>query len=223
MGRHNADTAAAPVEEPPRRPRGPARYDDHEHEDYGHEHRHGAATPSLPRGRRRVGTAVGIVLLGVILLVFGIIALTTGDEPPEAASKDTAGQDAASQDSTVADQPSTEAPATASDPVTSTQAEQPPVLPVTVLNNSPELTAGLATRVAAALESGGWPIAELLNYDQTQLDESTVFFTPGNAAEEAAAQALVIQFPELAGGAQPRFPGLAGTGLTVAAVGDWLP
>ena len=169
--------------------------------------------------RRQVGLAVVVALLGIVLLVVGIITLITPEDPSSASGQDTPAAGAAPSVTTGA--AATTTPSTA--PTTSAAPQSPAVLPVTVLNNSPDQAAGLATRVAAALEAGGWPIVELLNYDQTQLTASTVFFTPGNAAEEAAAQALVIQFPEISGGAQPRFEGLAGTGLTVAAVGDWLP
>ncbi|MDQ4037629.1 MAG: LytR C-terminal domain-containing protein [Actinomycetota bacterium] len=172
-----------------------------------------------PRLRRRIAVAAAIALLGVILLVFGLVSLLSGD-PPSTTAQDTT----ASSTSTVAETATAGATTTATTPPgTPTASSAPVLLPVTVLNSSPNLTRGLATRVAAALEAGGWPIVELINYNETQLDATTAFFTPGNAAEEAAARALVIQFPEISGGAVPRFDGLAGSGLTVAAVGDWLP
>lgn len=150
-------------------------------------------------------------------MVFGVITLTQADDPATTSSQDSATQATA----TTAQTPSSTVPSSA--PVTSSASQSPEMLPVTVLNNSPGLTPGLATNVADALEAGGWPIAELLNYSETQMSATTAFFTPGNAAEESAAQALVVQFPEISGGAQPRFEGLAGAGLTVAAVGDWVP
>jgi len=209
MGRHREDAASgAPDEELGR----PDQFDDYDTD----------STPRIvasPVSRRQVGLAVVVALLGIVLLVVGIITLITPDDPSSASGQDTPAAGAAPSVTTGA--AATTTPSTA--PTTSAAPQSPAVLPVTVLNNSPDQAAGLATRVAAALEAGGWPIVELLNYDQTQLTASTVFFTPGNAAEEAAAQALVIQFPEISGGAQPRFEGLAGTGLTVAAVGDWLP
>jgi len=165
--------------------------------------------------RRRVAVAVGVAMLGVILLVFGLISLLSTDDPPTASS-----QTSSSAAETVATTQPTVVTTTAA---TSTRPPVPAFLPVTVLNNSPDLEAGLATRVAAALEAGGWPIADLANYDRTQVEATTAFFTPGNAAEQAAAQALSVQFPEISGGAVPRFDGLDGAGLTVVAVGDWDP
>lgn len=209
MGRHSADRPSAPSGEQPSKRDAFTDYETGEHD---------VVSPSSPPGsRRRVAVAAGIALLGVILLVFGLVSLLGSNDDPQA----TTGQNSSS----AAAEPtavSTTATAATTPPVTST-APAPEFLPVTVLNNSPDLTAGLATRVAAALEAGGWPIVELINYDETQLDVTTAFYTPGNADEEAAAQALVSQFPEIAGGAVPRFEGLAGTGLTVAAVGDWMP
>ncbi|MEJ7770926.1 MAG: LytR C-terminal domain-containing protein [Geodermatophilaceae bacterium] len=214
MGRHSADAPAAlPGDEP-----------DDGRPDFGEDRNY--SPPSIPARSppgysRRVGVAIGIVMLGVILLVFGIVTLTTGDDPQTSAGQDTTVLPPTPLPPTPAETVSTSQPA----PVTTTSAapESSQVLPVTVLNNSPDLTVGLATRVAAALEAGGWPITELLNYSETQVPVTTVFFTPGNEAEEAAAHALVAQFPEITGGAEPRFEGLDGVGLTVAAVGDWVP
>lgn len=207
MGRHSADAAsAAPGEEPGQS----GVVNDHTDT----QPAVGPPSPPTPPGyRRRVAVAIGVALVGIVLLVFGFISLTTTADPPA--------NDA--QNTTVA--VSTPAVTTTQAPVTttSTAPPAPAVLPVTVLNASPDLTPGLATSVAAALEAGGWPIAELLNYDATELRQTTAYFTPGNAAEEAAAQALIAQFPEITGGAQPRFAELRGSGLTVATVGDWQP
>lgn len=186
-----------------------AYFDDHQNDSVAR-----VAAPTSSGFRRRVGVAIGLVTLGVLLLVFGIVTLTTTDDPQSTTSQDNAGIPLTSS-ATVSP------PAPAPDPGTSAGPTSPVVLPVTVLNNSSLI--GLASKVAAELEAGGWPIAELLNYSETQVPATTVFFTPGNAAEQAAAQALVSQFPEITGGAEPRFEGLDGAGLTVAAVGDWQP
>lgn len=211
MGRHSADAPQAPSGHEPGAY--PADFDDYQTSSTPR-----ITAPPPPGYRRRAALAVGIALLGVILLVFGVITLTQTDDPATTSSQDDTAELATS---TTAQTPSATVPS--SEPVTSSVPQSPEMLPVTVLNNSPGLTRGLATNVADALEAGGWPIAELLNYSETQLSATTVFFTPGNAAEEAAAQALVVQFPEIAGGAEPRFEGLDGAGLTVAAVGDWVP
>lgn len=211
MGRHRADAASAVPGEEPGQTGGFS-------EDKA-DGQPALGSPAPPPGyRRRVAVAVGVALLGVILLVFGFVSLTTTNDPPIASSQVTP-QGTEGQSTVVP-------PVTTLPPLpttTSAGPSSPEMLPVTVLNNSPDLTAGLATRVADALQAGGWPIAELLNYSDSQPSATTVYFTPGNAAEQAAAQALVDQFPEIEGGVEPRFDGLPGTGLTVAAVGDWLP
>jgi len=212
MGRHSADGPSAPSGE---QPRGRDAFSD-----YGTGEQDVVSRSPSPVLRRRVAVAAAIALLGVILLVFGLVSLLSPDDPQSTNSQDTSASAEPTAATTTVTTVTTEA---TNPPVTSTASPAPAFLPVTVLNNSPNLTRGLATRVAAALEAGGWPIVELINYDQTQLDATTAFFTPGNAAEEAAAQALVVQFPEISGGAVPRFDGLAGSGLTVAAVGDWRP
>lgn len=211
MGRHRADAASAVSGEDPGQTGGFSAA--------GADGQPTLDRPAPPPGdRRRVAVAVGVALLGVILLVFGFISLTTTNDPPIASSQDAT--QGTQGESTVVPPVTTLPPL----PTTSSAGPSTPeMLPVTVLNNSPHLTAGLATRVADALGAGGWPIAELLNYSDTQPSATTVYFTSGNAAEEAAAQALVEQFPEIEGGVEPRFDGLPGTGLTVAAVGDWVP
>lgn len=170
------------------------------------------ATPRRRRSRSSPGLVIGGVGLAVILLVLTIVVLNQQSSDPP--SNETAATSAVTSEP-IESAASTPVPAAVR---TRTVAG---VMPVTVLNNS--AVNGLAARVAAVLESNGWPIADLRNYSETQVSATTVFFTAGAADEEAAAQALVAQFPQISGGAQPRFDGLDGTGLTVTAVGDWLP
>lgn len=211
MGRHSAGGPSARSGE---QPSGRDAFSEYETDEQD------VVSPSTsPAVGRRVAVAGGVALLGVILLVFGLVSLLSANDDPQS----TASQNTSSADETTAAETTTATTASTTPPVTSTAPPAPAFLPVTVLNNSPDLTAGLATRVAAALEAGGWPIVELINYNEIQLDATTALFTAGNAAEEAAARALVTQFPEISGGAVPRFDGLPGSGLTVAAVGDWLP
>ncbi len=212
MGRHSAEEPATPSGGDPDGEA--ADFDGYENFPVGR-----GAAPVRAGSRNRVGFAVGLVILGVILLVFGLITLTTDDDP-----QTTAGQDSSATATTPVPSPSPSPSPTATPAPPAQTSAIPPsqeVMPVTVLNNS-ALT-GLASRVAGELEAGGWPIAELLNYSETQVPATTVFFTPGKPAEKAAAQALAAQFPGITGGAKPRFDGLDGSGLTVAAVGDWVP
>lgn len=168
------------------------------------------AAPPQYRSRRPAAIAIAVASALVVLAVFGIVWLNNSpSDPPSSAGATTA---AATTET---------AETTTSDPLTALGPASPVVLPVTVLNNSP--VNGLAARIAAVLEASGWPIKELLNYNESQVPATTAFFTAGDAGEEAAARAMVAQFPQISGGAQPRFEGLNGAGLTLAAIGDWVP
>lgn len=167
------------------------------------------SAPQRYRSRRPAAVAIGVSSLVIIVVVFGMIWLNTAPPAPE------------SSGSTTTTATSTEIAESTSSATPTTSAPPAVVVAVTVLNNS--AVNGLAARVAALLEAGGWPIADLRNYSETQVPATTAFFTPGVVAEEAAARAMVAQFPQISGGAAPRFAGLDGTGLTVTAVGDWVP
>lgn len=162
------------------------------------------------RSRRPWAVATGLGGLVVVLLISAITWLTSG-------LQDSPNNNAAA--TSVA--PTVSIATTTSVPPAALRSTSPAVLPVTVLNNS--AVNGLAARVAAVFEASGWPIRDLRNYTETRRPATTAFFTPGNAAEQAAAVALVAQFPQIAGGVEPRFPGLDGVGVTVTVVGDWLP
>ncbi len=168
------------------------------------------AVPPQRRSRRSMFVGIGATSLAIILLVIVFIGLN----PPLPDGQSTSGTTGTSEATGTAE-PSTSDPAPTTGPASSV------VLPVTILNNSP--VNGLAARVATVLAASGWPIAALLNYSETQVPATTAFFTPGNATEEAAARAMVAQFPQISGGAKPRFEGLDGSGLTLAAIGDWVP
>jgi hypothetical protein len=103
---------------------------------------------------------------------------------------------------------------------TATAAPRPTrvVAPLTVLNNSRRT--GLAKRAAAEFAAGGWPIRGTGNYRATRLAKTTVYYTPRNARERAAAESLRRQFPHVER-VQPRFKGLPGSGVTVVLTGDY--
>ena len=92
------------------------------------------------------------------------------------------------------------------------------VAPLFVLNNTREV--GKAHRAAAKFQAGGWPISGTGNYRRQHLAETTVYYTPGNAHELAAAQTLHRQYPSVRRVA-PRFSGLPGHGLTVVLTADF--
>lgn len=175
-----------------------------------------------PRSVARIIAAVVVAIIGLVLLVFGIVSLTNTD-------RDTNVEDNAAQ--TVAPTEDTGSSGEGSEPTETSAAPPPPTtqpettvgpvrLPVTVANNSPVV--GLASELAAVLTEGGWQIAELANYRDSQLPQTTIFFTAGNAQEQAAAESLRAQFPQITGIAE-RIEGLPGSGLLLVGTGDWVP
>jgi hypothetical protein len=94
---------------------------------------------------------------------------------------------------------------------------------VTVLNST-RIT-GLAAAIAEKIAAGGWTTLEPATYDATDVAITTVFYTEGDPVQQAAAEQLVAQFPDVSGPA-PRFfeiPGVADPGLVVIATGNWQP
>jgi hypothetical protein len=93
-------------------------------------------------------------------------------------------------------------------------------LPVTVLNNT--TTTGLARQAADEFAAGGWPIARVGNFTG-RIPVTTVYFTPGHADEERAANALAAAFPRITR-VLPRYEGLppSVTGVVVVLAPDWL-
>lgn len=176
------------------------------------------SAPTQRRARRHAALGFGLAVVGTILLVFGLVSLigNTPDPPTSDAASTTTAGSSTTQTTTRTTTRSVPTPTT-----TLPTQPTPTLLPVTVVNNS--TLDGLAALVAGVLETNGWEIETLLNYSETQIDATTAFYTPGDAAQEAAAQSMIAQFPEIAGGAEPRFDGLAGEGLTLAVVGDWVP
>jgi hypothetical protein len=87
-------------------------------------------------------------------------------------------------------------------------------IPVTVLNNSRRT--GLASRAAAQLKDGGWPIKVVGNF-RGRIPESTVYYASGQARVAAA---LAHQFAAVRR-VLPRFRGLPGSGLTLVVTREW--
>ena len=104
--------------------------------------------------------------------------------------------------------------------VTATPSPKPTrvVAPLFVANNTREV--GKAHRAAAKFHAGGWPISGTGNYRGKHLAKTTVYYTPGNAREKAAAETLHRQFPAVESVA-PRFAGLPGKGLVVVLTADF--
>lgn len=92
--------------------------------------------------------------------------------------------------------------------------------PLTVLNNT--VVHGLAHQAASTFAAHGWPVVSVGNY-AGQLPTTTVYFTPGHADEQAAAQALARAFPKITR-VLPHDPHLpvSARGVIVVIAPNWL-
>jgi hypothetical protein len=172
---------------------------------------------------------LAVVLVVLIVLVVrgqspggGGPAVTLGSPSTPSATPSPTATVVPSSTSAASPAPSTSA-TSAPAPTSAAAAEVPAAAPdragtpVLVLNNS-RIT-GLAADAAADLRRGGWLVAGTGNF-AGRLSATTVFYTPGNAAEQRAAQALAAQFPRIAAVAA-RFPGLPGSGVTLVVTRYW--
>jgi LytR cell envelope-related transcriptional attenuator len=196
------------------------------------------STLAAPGGARLIGALVA--LLGVVLLVVGVVALGGGDSgssgaaPAPSPSAVTSSPPSASASVSPSVSPSvatsapprtTTAPRTTPAPPRTTVA--PPArttpaaarAPLTVLNNS--TIRGLADRAAGEAQNRGWQIAQVGNF-AGRLAATTVYFTPGDAAGQAAARELAREFPQI-DQVLPRYAGLPPTpaGIVLVVTRDW--
>jgi len=179
-----------------------------------------------------------VALLGVVLLVVGVVALGGGGsgssgaapEPSPSVSRPGGSPSAASSPGS----PSVQATETTPGPNptrTTTVAPPPPRpsttpprtvaarAPLTVLNNS--TISGLADRAAAQAQSRGWQVAQVGNF-AGRLAVTTVYYTPGDSAGQAAANELAKEFPQIER-VLPRYAGLPPTpaGIVLVVTKDW--
>jgi LytR cell envelope-related transcriptional attenuator len=189
---------------------------------------------AAPLGARLLGAASAAA--GVALLVIGVMALNRGGGTPGAApppatvtSVPPASGTASVQPTTPTPSPTpgtTSAPGRSSPPVTipsrpvpRTTVPAPPRAPLTVLNNS--TIAGLGEQAADAARRRGWPVAEVGNF-AGRLPETTVYYTPGDPAEQLAARQFATEFPQVQR-VFPRYAGLPPTppGIVLVVTRDW--
>ena len=180
------------------------------------------ASLAAPLGARLLGGL--LALAGIALLVVGLLALNGGDKAPPGAAPAPAStaSRAPTGSASVSPSPSPTTSAAATVPTATTAPPSPsPVAraPLTVLNNS--TIAGLADRAAAAAERRGWRVAQVGNF-AGRLPATTVYYTPGNAAEERAARQLAAEFPQI-GQVLSRYAGLPPTpaGIVLVVTRDW--
>jgi hypothetical protein len=178
-----------------------------------------------------------VALAGVALLIFGVVALGGGDGSSGAAPAPTTSSVAPSPTPSATPAPSATLEPTPSGgtgvggtpsptPARTTPAPAPAPTrpttaraPLTVLNNS--TIAGLADRAAGEAQSRGWQVAQVGNF-AGRLPATTVYYTPGDAAGEAAARQLAREFPHVEQ-VLPRYAGLPPTpsGIVLVVTRTW--
>lgn len=188
---------------------------------------------AAPGGARLVGVVVA--LAGVVFLIFGVVALSGDDGSPGAATPSALSSPGPSSPSAVPSDgsgvgsepaPSTSVPVPPASPATPATPSSPPSsrtsaarAPLTVLNNS--TIGGLADRAAREAQGQGWQIAQVGNF-AGRLPATTVYYLPGNAAQEAAARELAREFPHVEQ-VLPRYAGLPPTpdGIVLVVTKAW--
>ena len=191
------------------------------------------STLAAPGSARLVGTLVALV--GVVLLIVGVVLLGGGGSgssgaapapssvPALPTSPSAASPSATRATTSPAPRPSTPPRTTAVPPASPTAAPPrttaAPRAPLTVLNNS--VIRGLADRAAGEAQNRGWQVAQVGNF-AGRLAVTTVYYTPGDAAGEAAARELAREFGQI-GQVLPRYAGLPPTpaGIVLVVTKDW--
>ena len=192
---------------------------------------------TTPGGARLAGALVA--LLGVALLVVGVVALGGGDSGPSTAAPAPSGSPSvspsggAASGSSAGSSPAQPTQATPNPtrtgtvvppPATPPPSATPPRIPaarapLTVLNNS--TIGGLADRAAGEAQNRGWQIAQVGNF-AGRLPVTTVYYTPGDSAGQAAATELAREFPQI-DQVLPRYAGLPPTpaGIVLVVTKSW--
>ena len=188
------------------------------------------STLAAPGGARLIGALVALV--GVVLLVVGVVALGGGDSgssgaapaPSPSVATSPATPSRASGSPSVSRSGTTTAPHTTVAPParpSSTPSRQTTAAraPLTVLNNS--TIRGLADRAAGEVQNRGWQVAQVGNF-AGRLAATTVYYTPGDGAGQAAANELAREFPQI-DQVLPRYAGLPPTpaGIVLVVTKDW--
>ena len=191
------------------------------------------STLAAPGGARLIGALVALV--GVVLLVVGVVALGGGDSgssgaapapsPSVATSPATPSRSSGSPSvSRSGGTRTTTAPHTTVAPpprpsATPSRQTTAARAPLTVLNNS--TIRGLADQAAGEVQNRGWQVAQVGNF-AGRLAATTVYYTPGDGAGQAAANELAREFPQI-DQVLPRYAGLPPTpaGIVLVVTKDW--
>ncbi|SDU43874.1 LytR C-terminal domain-containing protein [Jiangella alkaliphila] len=166
-----------------------------------------------------------VALVGTVAVVLALLWYF-GDDTDDSTPDDVAAGDT-STEPPATDPPATEAPPETEAPPTDAPTEEPtePAEPVTadpdvveplgVLNQTDE--AGLEEQASERFQDGGWEVAAMSEFTGT-VPETTVYVPEGM---EEAADALVLQFPEI-GRVMPTVEPFNDTRLVIVLADDYL-
>ncbi|WP_448614333.1 LytR C-terminal domain-containing protein [Modestobacter sp. URMC 112] len=179
----------------------------------------GAAAPS-GSPPRPVQFAIAMVIVALVLLGAWSFGSPATQEASSGALKAGTGATA------TAPAPSATVPApepSAAVPPAEVAPPTPVRAPVTVLNSTG--ITGLAGSISELIGAGGWELRGTGPYAGPEIAITTVYYTEGDPVQQAAAEQLIEQFPDVSGPA-PRFfdvPDVPDPGLVVVATGNWQP
>lgn len=167
---------------------------------------------------RRGSRGLVAALVAVVVVALVLLGFWSFQRPTEQSAASTPVPTSSSAAATSASTPPTTAVPTATAPA------GPVFAPVTVLNATD--VDGLAGEIGSVLTQAGWEVRGEGQYPDQDVAVTTVFYTAGDATQEAAAATLQEQFPDIVGGPSERFfevDGQPDPGLVVVATGSWQP
>jgi cytoskeletal protein RodZ len=190
--------------------------------------------PSSP-GRRRVDLIVGGILaaVGIAVAVLAVVALnqpqsgqaakaaftptsSAASLSPEISTSGVASSSVASSTHPSSSSTST-SKSTAGSTVASTAVTSAKAIPLVVLNATNR--SGLAATAAQTFHNGGWTVTSQGNLDNDILS-TCAYYDPSNPANQAAAQALMAQFPAIKR-IKEKFDGLPSGPIVVVLTADY--
>jgi cytoskeletal protein RodZ len=184
----------------------------------------------LPPWRRRAQRIVGFLLagLGVVVLVIAIIALrqpnghqaalrTSGVAESSKVSSPAPSSAASTPASSASSAPASST-APASTPASSTSAATLQSVPLIVLNNTTK--SGLAETAAGRFKAGGWTVSSTGNLTNTIIS-TAAYYDPTVPNAQAAATALMTQFPAIKRVVARFSPGLPAGPIVVVLTSDY--
>ena len=180
------------------------------------------------RGRRRLDVIVGGILavLGVVVAVLAVAALNhpkgrqTAKAVSATSSRAPSGTAAAPSSSTAlasSSTPPTSAASTKSASASVTSATGVKAVPLIVLTSTSQ--SGLAASAAKTFQAGGWTVTSSGNI-VNDIASTCAYYDPSDPKNQAAAAALMAQFPAIKR-IKEKFTGLPSGPIVVVLTGDY--